>query len=276
MNLKHTLSLSGLTGGLLVAVPFLAGIIAIWWTPYDTSAMDFMHRFAPPSSSHWLGTDDFGRDVLSRLMAGALISITIALETMIAASILGAILGAMAGYFRGFFERVMNVVTNALLAFPGIMLALGVTMALGQDRVGLVTALTLAFTPSIYRVVRGSTLSVSRREFVEASKLMGNSSARTLVRHILPNCMSPLVVIASSVFGWAILSESALSFLGMGVAPPAASWGNMLASARPYMATDAWLAILPGVSIAMVLLGVNLIGDALRDRFDPRTKAARA
>ncbi|HEM7852754.1 TPA: ABC transporter permease [Burkholderia multivorans] len=266
-------TLSGAAGAALLAAPLLAGLAAIWWTPYGTTTMDFAHRFAPPNAAHWLGTDEFGRDVLSRLMKGALISMSISLETMLAASLLGAMLGAMAGYFRGPFERVMNTLTNALLAFPGIMLALGVMMTVGQNQTGLVTALTLAFIPSIYRVARSSAFSVSRREFVEASVLMGNGTTYTLIRHVLPNCLSPLVVIATSVFGWSILSESALSFLGMGVPPPAPSWGNMLAAARPFMATDTWLALFPGLCIAGVLLGVNLLGDALRDRFDPRTEA---
>lgn len=265
-------TLSGTLGAALLVVPVIAGLIAIWWTPHDTSAMNFMHRFAGPSAKHWLGTDEFGRDMLSRLMGGAFVSISISLQTMVASSVIGSVLGAMAGYFRGPLDKFLSVVTNALLAFPGIMLALGVMMAVGQSKMGLVTALTLAFTPSVYRVARSCAFSVSRREYVEASLLMGNSSAYTLLRHVLPNCLSPLVVISTSVFGWSILSESALSFLGMGVPPPAPSWGNMLASARPFMATDATLALYPGLCIAGVLLGVNLLGDALRDRFDPRTE----
>jgi len=257
-------------GGALLAVPLGFAVLAIWWTPYGITQMDFVNLLAPPSAQHWLGTDEFGRDVLSRLMAGASLSMMIAFETMLATAAVGALLGGIAGYFRGIFERALNLVANALLSFPGIMLALGVTMVAGQSPGGIVLALSFAYAPSVYRIVRASALSVRSREYVEASYLMGNSSLYTLFRHVLPNCLSPLIVIATSIFGWSILAESALSFLGMGVPPPAPSWGNMLADARQFMDTDALLSIVPGLCIAGVLLGVNLLGDALRDRFDPR------
>ena len=163
--------------------------------------------------------------------------------------------------------------TDALLAFPGILLALGLLSVLGPSRWGIVLALGLAYAPTVARVVRGAVLSVREREFVEASRALGNSEWFTLFRHVAPQTIAPVTVLATSMFGWVVLSESALSFLGLGVPPPAATWGNMLASARPYMQQAPLLSIAPGLMIAACLLGANLLGDALRDLLDPREAA---
>jgi peptide/nickel transport system permease protein len=162
------------------------------------------------------------------------------------------------------------VVNDAMLAFPGILLALAIMVVLGPGQASIVVALGLAYTPAVVRVVRGQVLSLRETEFVEASRMIGNSEAYTMLRHVLPNCIAPIAVLATSMFGWAVLSESALSFLGLGVPPPAATWGNMLSAARGYMESALWLSLAPGLCIALTLLGVNLLGDALRDRFDPR------
>jgi peptide/nickel transport system permease protein len=166
-------------------------------------------------------------------------------------------------------------VNNALLAFPGILLALGLLAVLGANQYGIILALGIAYTPSMARVVRGATLSLREREFIEASKVMGNGELYTMARHILPNCIAPITVLATSMFGWAILSESALSFLGLGVPPPAPTWGNMLAAGRPFIQQAVWLGLFPGLCIALTLLGINLLGDALRDRLDPRMRGLR-
>lgn len=161
---------------------------------------------------------------------------------------------------------------DALLAFPGLLLALGLLTALGPGKYGVVLALALAYMPSVLRIVRGSVLSLREKEFVEASRAMGHSEIFIVFRHVLPNCLAPLIVLTTSMFGWVLLSESALSFLGLGVPPPAPTWGNMLASSRGYISQAPWLGIFPGFCISFSLLGINLLGDALRDRLDPRTR----
>jgi peptide/nickel transport system permease protein len=240
------------------------------WTPYPPLALNLRQRLQPPSTQFLLGTDEFGRDVLSRLMAGAGTSLLVAVCTVLVAMLLGVLIGLLAGFVRGWVDRVLMVLNDALLAFPGILLALGVMVVVGANRWGIVLALGLAYAPTAARVVRGTVLSLREKEFVEASHVIGNSAARTLFAHVLPNCAAPLLVLATSMFGWVILSESALSFLGLGVPPPAPTWGNMLSSARPYLETATWLGLAPGLCIAVTLLGVNLLGDALRDHFDPR------
>jgi peptide/nickel transport system permease protein len=246
---------NALIGGTIIGVVAIAALIGAVWTPYDPLAIDFMARLAPPGGAHWLGTDEFGRDVLSRLMAGASTSAWISLLTV-----------------RGWVDRVLMAFNDALLAFPGILLALGLLAVFGANKYGIIFALGIAYIPSVARVVRGTVLSLREREFVEASRVMGNSEAYTMWRHILPNCIAPLTVLATSLFGWVLLAESALSFLGLGVPPPAPTWGNMLAASRAFIAQAAWLGIFPGLCISLTLLGINLLGDAVRDRLDPRMR----
>jgi peptide/nickel transport system permease protein len=269
-SLLKKLHPNALAGGLLVgSVLLMAGLSAVW-TPYDPLKLALKERLAAPSALHWLGTDEFGRDILSRILAGAGASITVAALTVVAALLLGTLLGLVTGYFRGTVDRLLMVFNDALLAFPGILLALGVMAVVGSNKYGIILALGIAYTPTAARLVRGTVLSLREKEFVEASRVIGNGELYTIFRHIMPNCAAPLVVLATSMFGWVILAESALSFLGLGVPPPAPTWGNMLSSARPYIESAAWLGIAPGACIALTLLGINLLGDALRDWLDPR------
>ena len=260
-------------GGALLAFVATVAITAQFWTPHDPLRTNLRRRIAPPSELAWLGTDEFGRDVASRLMIGASTSVTVALATVAMALLLGGAIGLVSGYFRGWLDRVLGAVNDALLAFPGILLALGLLAVLGPSASGIVLALGLAYAPTVARVVRGSVLSVREKEFIEASRALGNSEWYTLFRHVAPQTIAPVTVLATSMFGWVVLSESALSFLGLGVPPPAATWGNMLASARPFMQQAPLLSIAPGLMIAACLLGANLLGDGLRDRFDPREAA---
>lgn len=260
-------------GGLLVGGLLVVVLLGYVWTPYDPIAIDLAHPLAPPSWTHWFGSDEFGRDVLSRAMLGARISVTVALGVVAAAVIAGTLIGAIAGFLRGWVDRVIMSVNDAILAFPGMLLALALIAVLGSNRGSIILALSVAYLPSIVRVVRGAVLSIREREYVEASKVVGDGALYTMVRHVLPNALPPVVVLATSLFGWVVLSESALSFLGVGVPPPAPTWGNMLSAARPYMENASWLSVTPGVCIALTLLGVNLLGDALRDRLDPRRDA---
>jgi peptide/nickel transport system permease protein len=265
--------LNALIGGGLMAFVGGVALTAAFWTPYPTTRVNLRARLKAPDSVNWLGADEFGRDVLSRLMAGAATSVTVALFTVLAALAIGILIGLASGFFRGWTDRVLMSLNDALLAFPGILLALGLLAVIGPSKWGIVLALGLAYAPMVARVVRGSVFSIREREFVEASRALGNSETYTLLRHVMPHTVSPLTVLATSMFGWVVLAESALSFLGLGVPPPAPTWGNMLSSARPFMETAPHLSIAPGVMIALCLLGANLLGDALRDRLDPRSAA---
>lgn len=251
---------------------FIGGMafVALFWTPYNPAAIKLIARLKPPSAQFWLGTDEFGRDVVSRLMAGAVQSMTVAILTVAFAIIVGTITGLIAGYTRGLVDRILMVFSDALLAFPGTLLALGLMVISGPNKYGIILALGIAFAPSVLRIVRASVLSAREREYVEASRVIGNSELTTMFRHVLPNCTAPIVVLATSMFGWVVLAESGLSFLGLGVPPPAPTWGNMLAAARTYIEKAPWLGLAPGICISLTLLGINLLGDALRDRFDPR------
>lgn len=259
-----------LIGGTLVTLVAAMAITALFWTPYDPMALNLRARTQPPSADYWLGTDDFGRDVVSRLLLGASQSLTVAVFTVLLAVTAGTLLGLVSGYVRGVTDRVLMVFSDAVLAFPGTLLALGLMVIMGPNTFGIILALGIAYTPSVLRIVRASVLSAREREYVEASRVIGNSEFYTMVRHVLPNCVAPVVVLATSMFGWVVLAESGLSFLGLGVPPPAPTWGNMLAGARPYLERAPWLGIAPGLCIALTLLGINLLGDALRDRLDPR------
>lgn len=265
---------NALIGGTLVGAVGLMALVSVFWTPYSPLGLQLRARLQAPSAQFLLGTDEFGRDVLSRLMAGAGTSILVAGATVLLALALGVVVGLVAGYVRGWTDRVLMVGNDALLAFPGILLALGVMVIIGANKWGIVLALGLAYAPTAVRVVRGTVLSLREKEYIEASRVIGNSGLRTVFVHILPNCVAPLVVLATSMFGWVILAESALSFLGLGVPPPAPTWGNMLSSGRPYIESAAWLGIAPGACIALTLLGINLLGDALRDWLDPRMEHA--
>lgn len=257
-------------GAVLIGVAVIAALSAQIGTPYDPLALDFGARLAPPSPAHWLGTDQFGRDVLSRLLSAASVSISVSLLTVALAMTIGIIVGALSGYFGGWPDRIVMTIVDAFMALPGLLLALGLMAALGQSKWGVILALGIAYAPSVTRVVRGIALSLREKEFVEASRAMGNAQLFTIFRHVVPNCIGPLTVLATAFFALAILAESALSFLGLGVPPPYPSWGGMLADARSYFTFAPWLAIFPGLAISITLLGINLFGDALRDRFDPR------
>lgn len=257
-------------GGALIGVLLLMILASIIWLPYDPLAIDLRARLQPPSAAHLLGTDEFGRDVLSRTLRGAQISTAIAALTVLLAVSAGVAIGLVAGYLRGWLDRILMICNDALLAFPGVLLALGLMVVVGGSRSGIVLALGIAYTPPVVRVVRGTVLSLREKEFVEASRILGNSQAYTMLRHVLPNAVAPIAVLATSMFGWVLLSESALSFLGLGIAPPSPTWGNMLAASRPFLSQATWLSIVPGACIALTLIGVNLLGDALRDRLDPR------
>jgi len=263
---------NALIGVVLLAIIFGAAGWGVLHTPYDPVGNDLTMRLKPPSAAHWFGTDEWGRDVFSRVLKGAGVSVGISLATVFIAVLGGVVIGAVAGFFRGWVDQVISSVMDALLAFPGLFFALGMIVVFGPSKIGVIFALGLNYLPSVARIVRGSVLSVREREYVDASRVMGNSEVFTMLRHVLPNCIAPVTVLATALFGWALLAESSLSFLGLGVPPPAPSWGGMLSDARNFVANSMWLALAPGLAISTALLGINLFGDAVRDQLDPRMK----
>lgn len=263
---------NGAAGLVLVSLVSLAGIAGFAIGPEAAEAMDFGSRLAAPSSEHWLGTDQYGRDIMSRLLAASPISVGVSLATVVIALLLGTLIGTLAGVAGGLTDRGIIVCLDAVMAFPALLLVLVVISVLGTSAVSVVLALGLAFTPVAARVVRATVLSLKQKEFVEASLILGRGRAWIVFRHLLPNCVSPLSVLATSMLATALLLESALSFLGLGVPPPAATWGGLLADSRLYLTQAPWMSLFPGLVISMALLGVNLLGDALRDRLDPRTR----
>jgi peptide/nickel transport system permease protein len=268
--MNRSIRLNALLGYGLIGLLLLLILVGFFWLPYDPLAIDLDHVLGPPSALHWLGTDEFGRDVASRAMLGARISSAIAAETVVIAIVCGTTLGVLAGFLRGWTERLLMTVSDAILAFPGILLALALIAVMGPGQQSIVVALAIAYVPATMRVVRASVLSIREREYVEASRAVGDGVGYTIIRHVLPNALPPILILATSLYGWVLLSESALSFLGVGVPPPAPTWGNMLSSARPYMQAASWLSIAPGLCIVATLMGINMLGDALRDRLDPR------
>jgi peptide/nickel transport system permease protein len=264
-----------LIGGGIVAILALLAVFGPSFAPYDPLKLHLRSVLRAPSAVHLLGADEFGRDVLSRLTVGARTTGLIALATVALAVFFGLIFGIIAGFLRGWTDRAIMILNDSLLAFPGLLLALFIMAIAGASRDALIVALAVAYMPAVVRVARASVLSVREREYIEASRVMGNSELVTMFRHVLPNCIAPITVLATTMFGWVILSESALSFLGLGVPPPAPSWGNMLASGRPFITQAPFLIILPGLCISLTLLGINLLGDAVRDRLDPRMRGLR-
>lgn len=261
---------NALVGLGLLAIVLSLALSGTFATPYDPLVLNYDDRLQPPSAAHWLGTDQFGRDSFSRMARAAGASLVVSLFTVVLALGAGMLVGALSGYLGGWTDRLTMTIVDAIMAFPGILLALGIMAVIGPQRYGVVLALGIAYTPNVVRIVRGIVLSVREKEYIEASRAMGNSELYTVVRHVMPACISAMTVIGTAIFGGALLSESALSFLGLGVPPPAPTLGGLLADATLYMDVAPWLSIFPGLAISITLLGVNLFGDALRDRFDPR------
>ena len=269
-NLKMQTNI--LIGGGLLACIILISALGMLFSPYNPVEADFLNRFSLPSMSHFLGTDEYGRDVFTRIVTGAFISIRVSALSVLTAIVLGSIIGSITGFFGGWVDRIAMVAIDSIMAFPGLLLVLGIMSALGPNEAGIILALGIAYTPTVTRIVRGTVFSLREKEFVEASKLIGNSEFTTIFRHVLPNCITPITVIGTTIFTSAMLAETALSFLGLGVPPPAPSWGGMLADSRNYLGFNVWMGVFPGLAIMLTLLGVNLIGDALRDSLDPRMR----
>jgi peptide/nickel transport system permease protein len=257
----------------LVTVFTLSTIFAPWIAPQNPAQIDLPNRLEVPSPAHWCGTDELGRDILSRLIYGSRISMLVGTCVVAASLTLGLIVGSIAGYYGGGIDRFVNVVImNAFLSFPGILLAIAFVAFRGPGIFNLILALSLGGWVGYARLVRAQVLAVREREFVEAARALGASDLRVIVRHILPNIIQPIVVQAAIGMAGAILAEATMSFLGLGVPPPTASWGAMLNDGRAHLFDAPHLVIFPALAVMLAVLSFNFIGDALRDALDPRSR----
>jgi peptide/nickel transport system permease protein len=253
--------------GSIVLMALLADLIA----PHDPLRNNFRYRLGAPNDVHWLGTDRAGRDVLSRIVHGSQVSLRIGLMVVLFTGVCGAVIGGLAGYFRHLDNVVMRVM-DAMMAFPGILLAIAIAAVLGPSEFNAVLALSITYTPRTARVARAAVLVVREMPYVEAARAVGAGHARILLTHVLPNGLTPLIVQLSYIFAIAILAEAVLSFIGVGPPPPLPTFGNIIADGRDFVQEAPWICLYPGLAIAVAVLGLNLIGDGLRDALDPRMK----
>jgi peptide/nickel transport system permease protein len=261
------------TGVALVVIFVILALFAPWIAPQDPAAIDLPSRLDPPSHAHWFGTDELGRDILARVIYGARISMLVGTCVVATSLALGLIIGSIAGYYGGAIDRFVNIVLmNAFLSFPGILLAIAFVAFRGPGIFNLVAALSLGGWVGYARLVRGQVLAAREREFVEAARALGASDVRIILRHILPNIIQPVIVQAAIGMAGAILAEATMSFLGLGVPPPTASWGAMLNDGRGYLFNAPHLVIFPALAVMLAVLSFNFIGDALRDYLDPRSR----
>lgn len=265
--LRHGSVLFG--GGLILALALVA-LFGASLAPYDPMAMDFTARFAPPSWAHPFGTDDFGRDVFSRVLYGAAVSFQVAFIAVGISGLAGVGLGLTAGYRGGWIDEVIMRVMDVLFAFPAVLLAITVMAILGRGVENAMIAIAIVYAPIFARVTRGAVISVRDREFVTAARALGQSQLRIMLRHVLPNALGPIIVQTSLSLAFAILAEAALSFFGLGTQPPDPSWGRMLSEGRGFLQQAPWMGIFPGLAIMVSVLGFNTLGDGLRDVLDPR------
>ncbi len=259
-------------GGIIVGFFAIIALIGPFIAPYDPLDQDVPSRLAAPSLSHWMGTDEFGRDILSRLLSGAIISFQVGVVSVGLSGIIGVLFGLVAGYFRGRADAGISLIMDVIFAFPTILLAIALVAVLGSSLTNVMLAIGIVNAPTFYRVVRGSVLSVRQSQYVEAAVSLGTPVPTIMRRHIFPNITAPLIVHASLNFAAAVLAEAALSYLGLGNRPPSPSWGLMVSSAYGFLDQAPWATLFPGIAIALIVLGFNLLGDGLRDALDPRLR----
>ncbi len=262
----------GVIGATILLGVVVAALFAPWIAPHDPSVISAANRMQPPSAEHWFGTDHLGRDVYSRVIYGSRVSILAGFVASSIATVFGTLLGLMAGYLEGRFDHVIMRVTDALLAFPDLVLLIAFAAVFGPGLTMAMVAIGIAGIPVFTRLVRGQVLAIRGREYVEATRGLGAGHARIAGRHILPNVLPAIIVWTSLLVGGAILAESGLSFLGLGVQPPAPSWGSMVNQGNQFLRLAPWMSLFPGAAIFLAVLGANLLGDAMRDLGDPRMR----
>jgi peptide/nickel transport system permease protein len=261
----------GQAGLAILVIAVLLAIGADWIAPYEPNAQSTGDPLSPPSAEHWFGTDELGRDLFSRVVQAARIAVFVPSLSTLFAGVIGITIGLITGYYGGWLDSIVMRITDAWLAFPIMVLALAMSAAMGPGISSAIIAIAFVSAPNFIRLARGQTLVVKTAEYIEAARAVGQIDRVILLRHVLPNISSVLIVQASLTAATAILTESALSFLGVGVMPPRPSWGAMLSNAQPFLGRAPWLAIAPGVAILLLVMGINLVGDGLRDALDPTT-----
>ncbi|UYO36311.1 ABC transporter permease [Bacillus zhangzhouensis] len=259
-------------GSVIVFLFLILAIFAPLIAPFGINEQSLGDRFIAPSAAHWFGTDDFGRDIFSRVMHGARISLWVGFFSVLGSVILGTLLGLIAGYGGRVLDAVISRLFDILLAFPSILLAIAIVSILGPSLQNALIAIAIINVPTFGRLVRSKVLSIKQEEYVLAAKAVGMSHRRIVLRHILPNSMVPVIVQATLAIGTAIIEAAALGFLGLGAQAPSPEWGKMLADARPYLVQAPWTLFFPGIAIMLTVLGFNLMGDGLRDKLDPKMK----
>jgi peptide/nickel transport system permease protein len=263
----------GAIGGCVILLMLLTAVLADTVAPYDPYQINQLLQFKPPSLQHWLGTDEFGRDILTRLLYGARIALFIGFTAAFIGATAGAILGVISAYLGGKVDLILQRVMDVMLAFPLLILALAIVSVLGRSLPNVVLAIAIPIIPRTTRIVRSNALSIKEHIYVEAARAVGSSHPWVILRHIIPNVMAPYLIMLTAQFGNAILVEASLSFLGLGTAEPTPSWGLMLSGSAPSYAEKApWVAIFPGLAISLAVFGFNLFGDSLRDALDPRLR----
>ena len=257
----------------IVIVMAVAGLSAEWIAPYNPTANDFAAMTEPPSWAHWLGTDQFGRDLLSRIIYGARTALIVGLTSAFVGGSLGLVLGVGSAYFGGLIDLILQRFFDIMMAFPLIIMALAVVAIFGTGVQNVIIAITIPLVPRCARVVRSSALAIREVPYVDAARACGYSHARIILRHMVPNVVAPFLIMITAFVGQAILAEASLSYLGLGVQEPVPAWGLMLqGGAEEYASTAPWIAIFPGLAIMLAVLGINLFGDALRDELDPKLR----
>lgn len=256
-------------GAALLILFVIAAALGPILAPYDPNAQDLLALLDPPSSAHWFGTDEIGRDILSRVIVGTRITLAIAVTSVMFAGVVGIALGLIAGHSGGATDRLIMLFLDLLMTIPSIVLAIAIVAAVGANAIGLIAAITVSFIPSLARLVRARVLELRELDFIEAARAVGMRQGRILYRHILPNAVSVIIIELSLMAGQAVLVGSALGFLGLGVQPPAPEWGAMLGASREYLQTAPHVALAPGLAVTLLVLAFNLFGDGLRDWLDP-------
>lgn len=257
----------------IVIILCLVALFAPWIAPYDPDAQVLTERLMPPSAQHWFGTDDLGRDIFSRIVYGCRISLSVGVVSQIIATVIGYTMGVCAGYFGGKVDAVISFIIQVFSSFPFLLFAIAIMFVLGPGLVNLYLALGLLGWASTARLIRGDVMRLKKMEYIDACKISGGSSFKIIMKHLLPNCLSTLIVTVTLGIPSAIMSEASLSFLGLGVRPPMSNWGSMISFSQPYIRSATYYSVIPGLAIIITVLAFNMLGDGLRDALDPKLRS---
>jgi peptide/nickel transport system permease protein len=263
---------AAVVGLIVIFLLVVVAIVAPAIVPHDPNDQSFRHKLEPPSSVNWFGTDEFGRDIFSRVLIGTRVALWVGIMPVLIAGLVGVTLGLVAGYYGKTIDHVVMRVIDVVLAFPWLLLAIGIMAILGPGINNVIVAVAIVYVPAFARIVRGSVLSIKEKEYIEAARSIGQPNPQIILRHVLPNAVAPIIVLATLSIGQAIIYAAGLSFIGLGTQPPDSDWGVMLASGREYLRDGPWLGFFPGFAILITVLAFNLFGDGMRDALDPRLR----